>query len=128
MAEQSNRHSGDKSANMYYCVVNGCYSDGTCLVSFHKLPEKLCPIWKKVIGRGEDFEPKKSQRICNLHFSSENLIRNSSRNRLRKGAVPTTDLILSSVVEGKEYIFVNFLILVTDIFLIHQIHRLGDEL
>ena len=85
---------------MLNCVVKNCPSDTTCLVSFHKLPTELCQQWKLAIGKGDDFVPKKTQRICNLHFSSASFTRNLNRNRLKKGAVPTTDLDLSSVYEG----------------------------
>ena len=76
---------------MKYCIVKNCLSNETCLVSFHQLPPVLCNQWKKVIDRGDAFVPKKTHRICNLHFSSANFTRNVKKNRLKKGAVPTLD-------------------------------------
>ena len=90
---------------MLGCIVKDCNSDITCInISFHKLPDVLCDVWKDVIGRG-NFVPKKSQRICSLHFTSANFNRNTSKNRLKNYAKPTKNLVKSSVIEGKFFVY-----------------------
>ena len=93
---------------MYYCIVNGCYSDGTCLVSFHKLPERLCPIWKNVIGRGDcTLSPKKVNKFVIYIFQWKSYSKFNNSKPAKKRSRAIDGLLVSSVVQGEEYIFVK---------------------
>ena len=85
---------------MYRCVVKGCPANGTHPLSFFKLPKELTEPWMNVIGRGVDFISKPSQRICELHFSAENLKPNLRVKRLIKNAVPSMNPDVKNINRG----------------------------
>ena len=83
-----------------YCKVKNCSSnDSNAEISFHKIPLNCSTEWLTVIER-EVSDIKKSSRICNKHFSPADF----KNGRLKKGAVPNQNPIVTSLSAGKLFI------------------------
>ena len=86
---QYNAYVVDICCKMYKrnCVVKSC--DSTDLssdknLSFFSIPSGCDKDWLRVIGKGDDWKPKKNSKICSEHFPPHMI----NKRRLQPGAVP----------------------------------------
>ena len=70
-------------------------------LGFHSVPANLTSEWRKVIGRGDEWMPKKNTKICGKHFSPHDF---TSSGYLKRGSTPSSNPHLSSITLG---IFLN---------------------
>ena len=58
---------------MLTCSVEKCKSSASDVgIRFFKIPEDYNDAWKKVINR-TDWTPRKTSKICSLHFSKDSI-------------------------------------------------------
>ena len=69
---------------MLTCSVEKCKSSASDVgIRFFKIPEDYNDAWKKVINR-TDWTPRKTSKICSLHFSKDSI----KGNKLIPGTTP----------------------------------------
>ena len=92
--------SGPILAGDVKCVVNGCSTrrfSKPQSVRLFSMPKILSDDWTRVIAREENWVPKKSSKICSLHFTRGDI----TGHYLRPGAIPVPSLPLLFVKSGK---------------------------
>ena len=69
---------------MFTCSVANCKISASDVgIRFFKIPEDYNDAWKKVINR-TDWTPRKTSKICSLHFSKDSI----KGNKLIPGTTP----------------------------------------
>ena len=87
------------------CVVSCKNTNNIEGLGFYSVPANLSIEWRKVIGRGDEWMPKKHTKICGNHFSPHDFSTSGKlKRKLKRGSTPSSNPHDSSVTLG---IFLN---------------------
>ena len=85
-----------------WCCVFTCKNTNDIEgLGFHSVPANITSEWRKVIGRGDEWMPKKNTKTCGQHFSPHDF---TASGYLKRGSTPSSNPHLSSISLG---IFLN---------------------